>query len=561
MRTSALSASFAATTHLTRRNLLRVFGVASGSVVASILVPPGRSSASTPVPGMASPVASASLAETIAEVMQKPRYAKSNWNILVADVATGETLYELNPDQMALTGSVRKLFSVGLALKEVGADHRFTTPVYRQGDVDVDGVLSGNLILVAAGDLTLGGRLNADGTILYTDFDHNDANNLGTAILAPQDPLHGLDDLARQVRASGIRAVTGDVLIDDRLFDSFRVPNQNLLITPIMVNENMIDVTVTPTQVDQPASIAWRPETAAFSVTGTVRTTAVGTPDTVALSDDGLVQCIGEIGCSGTVEGDIPIDYRAPLSDSTEMVQTFRIEDPAAFARIAFIEALKRAGVTVQAPLITTDTTGNLPASDAYVASTRVAEFVSPPYSEYARLILKVSLNLGANLSLMLFGLTQGKRTITGALAAERQTLVDSLGIQAGAFHFPTNGSGSPDSQASPRATVRLLTEMGKTSDAGQYKAALPILGVDGSLAHSGTSLPARGHVFAKTGTTLDDTGLKAQTLAGYIDALSGRKLAFAVFLNDAGPVESISDVTEVFEDEAVITNAIYESS
>ena len=81
---------------------------------------------------------------------------------------------------------------------------RFTTPVYRQGTVDDKGVLTGDLILVPAGDLTLGGRLNDDGTIAFTDFDHNDANNLGTAILPPQDPLHGLDSLARQVRASGI---------------------------------------------------------------------------------------------------------------------------------------------------------------------------------------------------------------------------------------------------------------------------------------------------------------------------------------------------------------------
>ncbi|MGB3306021.1 MAG: D-alanyl-D-alanine carboxypeptidase [Thermomicrobiales bacterium] len=292
-----------------------------------------------------------------------------------------------------------------------------------------------------------------------------------------------------------------------------------------------------------------------------MNTTAAGSPATVSLSGDGLVECIGTAGCSGVVEGDIPVDYRAPLSDSPQMVQTFRIEDPASFARIAFIQALERAGVTVQAPVVTTDSARKLPASDSYVPATRVAEFVSPPYSEYVRLILKVSLNLGANLSLMLFGLTQGKRTITSALAAERQTLVDRLGIQAGAFGFPTNGSGSPDSQASPRATVRLLTEMGKTTAADVYQSALPILGVDGSLAHSGTSLPAKGHVFAKTGTTLDDSGLKAQTLAGYIDARSGRKLAFAVFLNDAGPVGSISDVTEVLEDEAVITNAIYESS
>jgi len=83
---------------------------------------------------------------------------------------------------------------------------------------------------------------------------------------------------------------------------------------------------------------------------------------------------------------------------------------------------------------------------------------------------------------------------------------------------------------------------------------------VDGSLAHTGVDLPARGHVYAKTGTTIEQGALKAQNLAGYIDARSGRQLAFAVFLNDAGPIQSIGDVTDVFEDEAAIANAIYES-
>ena len=86
--------------------------------------------------------------------------------------------------------------------------------------------------------------------------------------------------------------MTGDVIVDDRLFDSFRVPNQQLLITPIMVNENMVDVTVVPTQVGRDASVDWRPRTAAFGVTGTVATTAAGTPDTVSLSGNGLVECL-----------------------------------------------------------------------------------------------------------------------------------------------------------------------------------------------------------------------------------------------------------------------------
>lgn len=501
------------------------------------------------------------LPRAITDVMRKPRYAAATWNLLVTDVATGETVYALDPDQRALTGSVRKLFSVGLALGELGPDHRFTTPVYRRGAVDGRGALDGDLVLVAAGDLTLGGRVTADDSIAYTDFDHNDANNLGTAILTPQDPLHGLDALAQQVRAAGIQRVEGDVIIDDRLFERFRVPNQNLLITPIMVNENMVDVTITPTVTGDPATVAWRPHTGAFDVDAHVMTTAEGTPDTVTLSGDGRVECIGTEGCSGTVAGDIPESFQAPLSGQPDLVQTFRIEDPAAFARTAFIEALQRAGVTVAAPPVAANPAGKLPAADAYTPEQRVAEFVSPPYVGYARLILKVSLNLGANLSLMLFGLAHGKRTIDAALAVERQTLIDRVGLQPDSFDFPTNGSGSPDSEASPRAVVRLLTEMAQSDVAELYRTALPILGVDGSLAESGRHLPAKGHVYAKTGTTISGGALKAQNLAGYIEAKRGRQLAFALFVNDAGPIERISDVADVFEDEAVITNAIYESS
>ncbi len=135
------------------------------------------------------------------------------------------------------------------------------------------------------------------------------------------------------------------------------------------------------------------------------------------------------------------------------------------------------------------------------------------------------------------------------------------MGIAPGAFDFPTNGSGSPDSRAAPRATVKILTAMSKGNTCAAYRASLPILGVDGSLAGTGGTLPAKGHVFAKTGTTIDSSGLKAQVLAGYIDAKSGRHLAFALYVNDAGAIKGIEDVGDVFEDEAKITNVIYEAN
>jgi D-alanyl-D-alanine carboxypeptidase/D-alanyl-D-alanine-endopeptidase (penicillin-binding protein 4) len=489
--------------------------------------------------------------------MQKPRYSGATWGLRVADLDSGTVIYNLNSDGLLLTGSVRKLFSVGVAINELGADHRFKTPVFRRGEVDDTGTLNGDLVLVAEGDLTMGGRDNGDDTVAVTDFDHCDANNLGSAILTKPDPLAGLDKLAAQVAASGITKVSGEVIIDARLFDQFRVPNQLLLITPIIVNDNRIDVTILPTKPGQKALVEWRPHTAAFNVTADVMTVAAGGETTVTLAPMGPD--------AGKVSGQIAVGFTPPLPGVKTLVQTFRIDDPdapqdpAAFARTTFIEALERAGVTVTAPLVGPNPSDKLPPPDSYPAGTQVAELVSAPYAQYTKLILKVSHNLGANLSLILFGLAKGVRTIKDALDVERTTLIDQFGLSGDGFEFPTNGSGSPDSRAAPATTVMLLTFMSGQTTFLPYFDSLPILGEDGSLAEIGMDSPAKGKVHAKTGTFLAHGVLKAQVLAGYIDAHSGRRLVYALYVNNAGQVAGISDVIGVFQDEGLISTLIYQ--
>ena len=70
----------------------------------------------------------------------------------------------------------------------------------------------------------------------------------------------------------------------------------------------------------------------------------------------------------------------------------------------------------------------------------------------------------------------------------------------------------------------------------------------------------------AKPGTTVGpaESGeglvLVAQNLAGYIETASGRKVAYALMVNDAGPVNDLAiDVGQVLEDEAAISSLIYE--
>jgi D-alanyl-D-alanine carboxypeptidase len=505
------------------------------------------------------------LPKKIRAIMEKPRYSEATWGLQVTDLKSGEVIYDLNPQELLLTGSVRKLYSVSTTLNQLGADHRFKTPVYRRGEVDASGDLKGDLILVAKGDLTMGGRDNGNDTIAITDFDHNDANNLGSAILTAPDPLGGLNKLARQVAASGITKVSGNVIIDDRLFKPFRVPNQNLLITPIIINDNRIDVTILPTKPGKRARIDYRPHTAAFEVTEDVMTVAAGCKTEVTLTQSGPH--------AGLVSGQIAADYVPPLPGVKTLVQTFIVDDPtdiqspaslevpARFARTTFIEALRRAGVTVTAPLVAPNPLDKLPPPNSYPADTQVAELISAPYALYSKLILKVSHNLGANLSLMLFGLTHGVDTMKNALAVERATLVDRDGLDGHGFDFPTNGSGSPDSRASAETTVKLLAFMARQKTFPSFFHSLPILGVDGSLAEIGIGSPAQGKVFAKTGTYLADGKIGAQVLAGYIHARSGRRLAYALYVNDAGAVSDISEVLGVIEDEAAITTIIQQEN
>ena len=524
-----------------RRSLIGM--ITAAALVLAACTASGQSSGSSSGSAPSTTSGAAPLPAPIKAILDKPAYAAADWSLLAVDLNTGATLAALDPDRLAFTGSTRKLFSIGVALNTLGAGYTTTTAIYRDGTVDGAGVLHGNLYLVGGGDLTFGGRRTADGTLQFTDFDHNDANSLGTSTLTPQDPLTGVQALADQVKAAGLSRIDGDVVVDDRLFEPYRVPNQQLLITGSMLNENMVDVTITPTTPGQPARIEYRPQTPGFTVTGTVMTTAAGVEPTVAIpagttpagtSVTGVVNCVGQPGCAGTVTGTIPVDYKAPLSGKGEFVGTFRIENPENFVRGALIQALQHSGITVPAPAVGANPTKLLPASTQYPTANRVAGYVSLPYAQQVRLILKVSLNLGANLALIQFGLTKGQRTVEGALTAERSALT-GMGISPESFDFPTNGSGSPDSKASPRAIVNMLTAMNKTPVAEVYRTALPLLGVDGSLASTGADLAGKGHVYGKTGTTVTDGKLVAQNLAGYVEAENGHLIAYAIFVNNYG--------------------------
>jgi D-alanyl-D-alanine carboxypeptidase/D-alanyl-D-alanine-endopeptidase (penicillin-binding protein 4) len=466
------------------------------------------------------------LGERIQAVLELPGYETARWGLLVVDAETGETLYARNPDQLFRPASVTKLFSCAAALTRLGAEHRFVTAVVRRGEVSEAGELDGDLILISSGDMSLGGRTGSDGSLLYTDVDHSYASPISRAAIVPADPLAGLDHLAREIQAAGVRQVNGEVIVDDRLFDAAPSTGSGpRVVTPIIVNDNLIDVVVSPhDQAGQPAEVRIVPETAYVAFDVQVETVEPGKP------------CLIHVDSVGPrrfqVRGTIPVG-------AGPSYHAYEVEEPASFARTLLIEALRRRGVRITGSPLNENPTDRLPDRESTAALPKLAEYTSPPFKEYVKVILKVSQNLHASTLPLLLAVADGKRTLGDGLRAEGNAL-RQLGIDVATISFGGGAGGSPVDLVTPRATVSLLRAMATRPEYPAFEAALPILGRDGTLAQSVTpESPARGHVRAKTGTFYLDDGLTGKTmltskaLAGYMETASGRKLVFAAFLND----------------------------
>jgi len=487
-----------------------------------------------------------SFESNLSTITSAPRYMHASWGIIIVDPATGKTLYESNADQMFVPGSTVKLFSSAALLEAFGPDYRFKTPVYAMGSIDGSGKLNGDLVLVASGDPNMGGRTLPDGTIAYSDIDHGDANALGGAILTSTNPVAGLDNLAVQVKVAGLTEVS-DVVIDDRLFETTDL-EKLFVISPIVINDDQIDITITPAAPGTAPSLAMRPQTAAYRLVNKVTTGPAGNPLAVSVTEEPK----GTIVVQGTI-----------AADAGSVNQTYPIKTPAAFARTLFIEALSRQGVRVTAAVTGDNPSAMLPARTAYSSDRKVAELTSPPLSEDVKLTLKVSQNLHADTYVSLLATSSSKAGFYDGMQEEGKIL-RSLGLDTRGVSLGDGEGGVVEDRISPRSAAELLTLMAKRPYADKYLNALPILGVDGSLATSCNSdNPAHGQVYAKTGTTgtydpLNNRGLLlAKSLAGYVDTSHGNRLVFAIYVNNV-PAENVDDMMAIGNDLGSIAEAIY---
>jgi serine-type D-Ala-D-Ala carboxypeptidase/endopeptidase (penicillin-binding protein 4) len=136
------------------------------------------------------PEPASSLSVRLAKALAVPYVAKTTSSAVAVDLQTGEVVFQRNPNLALVPASNEKLAVTYAALITLGPWFRIETTVLGKGRLDGT-VWHGNLVLKGYGDPTLSSR--------------------------------DLRRLARQIRAAGIRRVTGRIVGDESFFDSRRV--------------------------------------------------------------------------------------------------------------------------------------------------------------------------------------------------------------------------------------------------------------------------------------------------------------------------------------------------
>ena len=227
------------------------------------------------------------------------------------------------------------------------------------------------------------------------------------------------------------------------------------------------------------------------------------------------------------------------------------VEDPAQFTADAFKQALELHGIKVtgdaesrhklatgtgdfagerEMPLNLTP--GNFTSIAAPAEGRRIlGAHMSVPIAEDITVTNKTSQNLHAELLLRLLGKLYGTEgSFEEGARVVRQFMVNA-GVADADFYLVDGCGLSNDDKITPRAITRLLSYASKQIWGKEWRETLPEAGTDGTLDHRFTKSPVKGQMWAKTGTLGE-----ANTLSGYVNAASGRMVAFSILVNDRYP-------------------------
>ncbi len=466
----------------------------------------------------------ASLAELhslLAEQMNAPRFAAATWGVKIVSLDSKKTVFEHDAGKLFSPASNCKLYTMALALDQLGGDHRIKTSLYSAAKPDKRGTLKGDLIVYGRGDPTINARLNGG------------------------DIYRALQPLVDALTNAGVRRISGDLVGDESFItgspygSGWAWDDVNYYygaeISALTINDNTLRATVQPGgKVGEPCQLSIAPLTSYVVLSNRTRTVTAGGKRDINFFRPGEQNVI-------YVTGQMPLD-------ATNYSDEVTLHDPAKLFVAFFKDALQRNGIKVGGKTRTVNWLGRQAQPVDVSKWVELGMVESLPMRDINRAVQKPSQNLYTDLVLAYIGSlaeqcatsraavadsTNQNETVIGRVSSEDlgvrelDKFLQKIGVKRGDVEFEEGSGLSRNNLVTPNATITLLEHMSRHVEAESYLRALPVAGVDGSLRNRMKKTRAEGNVRAKTGTLR-----WANALSGYVTTAAGERLAFCLMLN-----------------------------
>jgi D-alanyl-D-alanine carboxypeptidase/D-alanyl-D-alanine-endopeptidase (penicillin-binding protein 4) len=460
-----------------------------------------------------SPAQSTNAIVSVAELQQKltahlaaPHFAGAMWGVKVVSLDSGQTLFTHNAEKLLSPASNAKLYTVALALDQLGGDYRIKTSLYAGAKPNHRGTLKGDLIVYGRGAPDFNARLHGG------------------------DILRAFAPLVAVLTNAGIKRISGDLVGDESFFRGPPFGSgwtwddaqfyYGAEISALTANDNYLELAISPGEhLGAPCRIALTPMTGYVALSNRTETIAAGSRTNITLYRP-------QGGNVTYVLGRMPLDCKGTKEEVT-------IHNPAGLFMTYFREALARRGIRVSGGIRTVNWLQRQTQPVDYDRLVELGTVESLNLRAIAGEVQKPSQNLYTDLLLAHVGAigfgTGGARAETSEDAGVRalREFVGRAGIRKEDFHFEEGSGLSRNNLTTPNATIALLQFMDRHAESPAYRNALPLAGVDGTLRNRFKGTGAERNVRAKTGTLR-----WANSLSGYLKTATGERLAFCIMLN-----------------------------
>ncbi len=462
-------------------------------------------------PGRASFQTLGDLQAEIKGRLLRPELNRGQIGIKIVSLNSGKVVFEQNSEKYFMPASNMKNFTVATALEKLTPDFRFVTSVYAGALPDESGMIKGDLRVFGRGDVSI------------------------STAFSGGNYYKGLDDLADKLITAGVKRIEGSIIGDDSYFRGNPFPEgwewddlqwyYGAEVSALPLNDNAVDLSVTPGPVGYPCSVKLAPYNPVYRVKNLCVTTAAGSPRTLKIE-----KAIGQNQLD--ITGTLPAGnggFSNPVA----------ISRPAELFAALFKQRLESKGVIV------TGQFRALSRIQGFVPPEmiEIAKMESPPLSLIAAKTMKPSQNMYTETLLWTLGEEARKRISVPTIfpnapppqqdsaaigIAEVKNFLVSIDVpEDGIIQY--DGSGlSRHNLITPAAVVQLYAYMAKQSKFAQaWRDSLTIGGVDGTLANRFKGTLAQGNIRGKTGT-ID----QVSALSGYMTTAGGEQLVVSFVVN-----------------------------